>query len=345
VNEPLIALLVALSGGFAAVLLFWPGFGLVPRLRRGVGKSEQVLSEDALKYICKREAKGYPPTVPSIAGTLEVSINRASEILGRLAEKGLVRNDGELLRLTGEGRAYALNIIRAHRLWERYLADTTGFAEAEWHDMADRREHRLSPGEVESLAVRLGSPTHDPHGDPIPSATRESVFHGGGPLTKAEPRVPLRVVHLEDEPEAVFAQLVAVGLRPGATVLVTESSPERVRFIADGEELVLAPIIASNVSVVPIPEEVETEGAPGEKLTRLKPGESAEVVRITRACRGPERRRLMDLGILPGTRIRVEMRSPSGGLTAYRVRGAVVALRKEQADRILVKLGSGGGER
>jgi len=299
--------------------------------------TERVLREDALKYICKREAKGYPPTVHSVAGNLHVSINRMAEILGRLEEKRLVRQDGELFRLTPEGQAVALNVIRAHRLWERYLADETGLDETEWHDRAERMEHALSPDDVDRLAERLGSPTHDPHGDPIPTATRRSVFHGGRPLTAADTRVPLRIVHLEDEPEAVYMQLVAVGIRPGMTALVVESTQERVRFLADGDEHVLAPILASNISVVPIRREEAEPQETGERLSLLRPGESAEVVRISRACRAPERRRLMDLGVLPGTRIAAEMRSPTGGLVAYRVRGAVVALRPEQTDRILVK--------
>ncbi|MFH1679215.1 MAG: metal-dependent transcriptional regulator [Candidatus Eisenbacteria bacterium] len=337
-TDPVLSLLLALALAAIGVLLVWPGIGLLPRLRRGAGTTERVLSEDALKYVCKREAKGYPPTVHSVAGNMNISINRMAEILGRLEEKKLVRHDGELLRLTHEGRAVALNVIRAHRLWERYLADETGLGEAEWHDRAERMEHELSPADVERLAARLGSPTHDPHGDPIPTPTRETVFHGGMPLTAAAARVPLRIVHLEDEPEAVFAQLVAVGLRPGMTALVTESTPERVRFFADGDEHILAPIVASNISVVPVPEaEEEPERAPGERLSLPRPGEGAEVVRVSRACRAPERRRLMDLGVLPGTRIAAEMKSPTGGLTAYRVRGAVIALRPEQADRILVK--------
>ncbi|NIW11337.1 MAG: iron dependent repressor, partial [Gammaproteobacteria bacterium] len=69
----------------------------------------------------------------------------------------------------------------------------------------------------------------------------------------------------------------------------------------------------------------------------LEPGETAEVVRISPACYGLERRRFMDLGILPGTKITNEMRSPTGDPTAYRIRGAVIALRQEQAKLIFVK--------
>jgi DtxR family Mn-dependent transcriptional regulator len=336
-SEPVLSLLLALSVTAIGVLLVWPGIGLLSRLRRGARMTERVLREDALKYICKREAKGYPPTAHSVAGNLHVSINRMAEILARLEEKKLVRHEGELLRLTPEGQEVALNVIRAHRLWERYLADETGLDETEWHDRAEQMEHALSPDDVEKLAERLGSPTHDPHGDPIPTSTRRSVFHGGRPLTAAEARVPLRIVHLEDEPEAVYTELVAVGLRPGMTALVVESTPERVRFFADGDEHILAPIFASNISVVPIRREEAEPQAPGERLSHLRPGESAEVVRVSRACRAPERRRLMDLGVLPGTKITAEMRSPTGGLVAYRVRGALIALRSEQSDRIVVK--------
>jgi DtxR family Mn-dependent transcriptional regulator len=335
--NPVIALATALSLTGLALLLFWPGWGWIPRWRRSARLTERVLSEDALKFICKREAKGYPPTVQSIAGNLNISVNEAAGVLAKLEQKKLVHQEEQTFLLTEEGREYALNIVRAHRLWERYLADRTGFAEEEWHDRAERREHHLTHQEVEALSRKLGSPTHDPHGDPIPTATRDLVFHGGKPLTGAERERPLRIVHIEDEPEAVYAQLVAEGLRPGMTAFVLDSSPERVRFLADGEEHVVAPIVASNIAVIPLPREEEPPVEESERLTSLSLGESAEVVGIARSCRGPARRRLMDLGILPGTVIRAEMRSPSGGLCAYRVREALIALRGEQAKSIRIR--------
>ncbi len=335
--NPLIALGTAALLAGMALLLFWPGSGLIPRWRRSSQLTERVLIEDALKFICKREAKGYPPTLQSVAGNLNISINEAAGVLANLEERSMVRQEENTFLLSETGREYALNIVRAHRLWERYLADRTGFAEEEWHDRAERQEHSLTPKEVEALARKLGSPTHDPHGDPIPTPTHDMVFHGGKPLPGADREQPLRIVHIEDEPETVYAQLVAEGLRPGMTVFMTESTPERVRFLADGDEHVLAPILASNIAVVPLPREEEAPVEESERLTSLRPGESAEVVQIARSSRGPERRRLMDLGILPGTVIRAEMESPSGDLCAYRVRGALIALRGEQAHSIRIR--------
>jgi len=236
--------------------------------------------------------------------------------------------------LTPAGQEYAVHIVRAHRLWERYLADKTGFTETEWHDLADRYEHTLSPAEIEALSAKLGHPTYDPHGDPIPTTDGEMVTHGGQPLTSLSSGQSGRIVHLEDEPALVYAQLIAEGLYVGMDVHLTETSSQRIRFRAAGEEHILAPIVAANISVLPLPEAESVETSPTDLLAQLKPGQSGKVVNISPLCRGPERRRLMDLGILPGTVITAEIKSPSGDPTAYNVRGSLIALRREQANYI-----------
>jgi Fe2+ transport system protein FeoA len=109
-----------------------------------------------------------------------------------------------------------------------------------------------------------------------------------------------------------------------------------VRFWADGDEHVLAPILAANVSVTPLHLEEEIDPGPYEALSQLKLGQTAKVTGLSHLCRGAERRRFLDLGILPGTVIRAEMISPSGDPTAYRIRGALIGLRKEQADLIYI---------
>jgi DtxR family Mn-dependent transcriptional regulator len=126
---------------------------------------------------------------------------------------------------------------------------------------------------------------------------------------------------------------------------MVESSPERVRFWAEGDEHVLAPVVAANLAFVPVPDEDEDRG-PFESLASLEPGEAGRVMRIAASCRGLQRRRLMDLGLVPGTDVRAEMKSHGGDPTAYRIRGALIALRREQADLIHVHRGeSKGAER
>ncbi len=335
--DPLVALAVAAVGAGLLAVLFWPESGLYPRWIKARRMSGRVLSEDVLKHIHKFEMKGRRTTLESVAGAAQVSLDRAGDLVARLKEKGLLTIEKDEFKLTPEGRDYALHVIRTHRLWERYLAEKTGYAEAEWHTQAEEYEHRLSPQQTDALSAQLGNPTHDPHGDPIPTSEGKMVHHGGKPLTALPLDQPLRVVHLEDEPPAVYAQLVAQGLHPGQVIRVTEAGAERVRFWADGQEYVLAPILAANITAVAAPQEKAEPAAQQPRLCDLEPGQRAQVTSVSANCRGLERRRFMDLGILPGTVVEVQMRSPSGDPTAYKVRGSTIALRHEQAGHIHIE--------
>lgn len=335
--DPLVALIAAAIAAGLLAVLFWPKAGLYPRWTKTHWMNERVLSEDALKHIHKFEMKGRLATLESIAGAAQVSLDHAGDLVARLEQKGLLKIEEGQFRLTPAGHDYALHVIRTHRLWERYLAERTGYAEAEWHTRAEVYEHRLSPQQTDALSAQLGNPTHDPHGDPIPTSEGKMVPHGGLPLTALPADQPLRIVHLEDEPPAVYAQLVAEGLHPGQIVRVAEADAQRVRFWADGEEHVLAPMLAANITAVAAPLEIVEPRVHQQRLSELAPGQKGQVASVSPNCRGLERRRFMDLGILPGTVIEVEMRSPSGDPTAYRVRGSSIALRREQADYIHVE--------
>lgn len=336
-TQPIIALLAAAGVLLLALSLFWPNGGLVGRWQRYKHLTSRELAEDGLKHLYKAELKGEKPSLQSLAGALAVSADRAAHLVAEMEEGELLTCEGGEIRLTPQGREHALQVIRAHRLWERFLAEQTGYDEAEWHGQAEQREHQISAADLEALSARLGNPSHDPHGDPIPTSSGEIVPHGGVPLTALKLDQTARIVHVEDEPEAIFAQLVAEGITPGMTVRLTEIGSQRVRFWTNGDEHVLAPIVAANISVTPSPPpEVETSQA-GERLTTLKIGEQAHVTHLSARCRGPERRRFLDMGILPGTEIQAELVSPSGDPVAYRIRGALIALRSEQANLIYVE--------
>jgi DtxR family Mn-dependent transcriptional regulator len=335
--DPLIAILIAAAIAAVGWILFRPVDGLIPSWRKARQITKRVLLEDALKHIQRCERHGTPPSLQSIAGALDISLNQAASITDELLTMELIEISGDEFKLTPVGRDYALRIIRAHRLWEEYLAEQTGFDESEWHDQAEYYEHTLSPEEAKDLAQKLGNPVYDPHGDPIPSPNGELRHHAGKPLTSMELDTPLRIIHIEDEPQDIYAQLVAEGLSPGMYARITEKSQQRVRFWIGDEEHVLAPIMAANISVVPLPEAQIEEMQTGSPLSTLKPGDKGKVVALSPRLRGADRRRLMDLGVLPGTIIDVEMTSPSGDPTAYKIREALIALREEQAKMIQVE--------
>jgi DtxR family Mn-dependent transcriptional regulator len=147
---------------------------------------------------------------------------------------------------------------------------------------------------------------------------------------------PLRVLHIEDEPEAAFEEIVRRGLYAGMRIQVLDRGPEQIRLLADGHALALSIALAAGISVFPLSPDARIASCPGEPLSALGLGERGRVVHITRKCRAPERRRLMDLGILPETLVQVEMDSPGGNLKAYRIRDTLIALRPEQAAMIHV---------
>ena len=126
----------------------------------------------------------------------------------------------------------------------------------------------------------------------------------------------------------------AIGLRPGMAVRILEKTHHKIRLWAEGTVHILTPILANNVSVTPFPDVVPGH-LPGEAhLADLKAGHRARVLGLSPACRGQERRRLLDLGFVPGTWIESEMVGPGGDPTAYRLRGTLVALRQEQAAHV-----------
>ena len=333
--DPLFSLVVVLAGLALAAALLWPGTGLAWRWRRGLAASDRVEVEDALKHIWDGEYRQRPATLESLAGALGLSGRAAAELVDRLGRLDLLDHEDSTLRLTADGRREALRVIRIHRLWERYLADETGLDAREWHAHAERREHGTSDQQAAALAATLGHPRYDPHGDPIPMPSGEVPPHQGMPLTQLAADQVAEIVHIEDEPDAVFAQIVAAGLTPGMRVRVLERSPKRLRVEAEADEVVLAPVVAANVTVVPIEQPVPDAGAMT-RLSAIEPGEAAEVVALAVTCRGAQRRRLLDLGLVPGTRVSSELRGPSGDPTAYRIRGALIALRRDQAHHIFV---------
>lgn len=336
--DPVIALVgFALIIGVTA-LLAWPRLGLIGRVLRVLRITERVRLEDALKQLYHATVGGHPATVESLAGALEVRRGVAVRLVERLTQRGLARAEAGSLSLTPAGEAYALRMVRTHRLWELYLADRSGLAPAEWHEEAERKEHALSAAQVEALSAGLGHPRYDPHGDPIPTNTGELPARKGQPLSAFPRGNAAIVVHLEDEPPEAFQRLLDLGLRPGARLRLLEAGPTQVKFRFDGREQVLPSVVADLITVEPLPVGVELDEQPHATLADVSTGGSARVVRVAAACQGPQRRRLLDLGVVPGTVITAQFSSPDGDPAAYLIRGALIALRKAQAELIQVDL-------
>lgn len=315
---------------------FLPRIGLLVIYKTYRAARERELVEDALKHLLDREQHGRQASPESLAGTLNLQRGRAIRLIEDMETQGLLESRGSDVHLTTQGERWALHVVRAHRLWERYLTDEARMPLGKIHGESERREHSLTETQLNDLDAALGHPTRDPHGDPIP--TREGILlkAEGMPLTAWQAEGPVRIVHLEDEPALAFEQILAAGLRLGQTIRILDRNPQRY-LLTDGEaEYRLAPAVAANVSVAALPES-ETAKANAMPLAELTYDQRAEIVVLDEAVQGFTRRRFLDLGLTPGTVIYPELQNFFGDPRAYRVRGTLIALRKDQAAQIWVK--------
>jgi len=327
---------------------FWPALSFLLailwlwtllRQRRGTPASRTSVSgltprpveaEDALKAAyALQEAQG-TWSDEELARSVGLSGAMAGGVVGGLVASGWAEEEAQgSMRLTETGEARARELIRAHRLWERYLVDREGMPLEEVHAEAHRREHETTPEELERLDAELGHPAWDPHGHAIPAPGCPVPSPPGRPLLEeGTPRSRLRIVSLDDEPAPLLAQLVALGLKPGVDVEVLEREPSLVRLRLDGNVVPLAAAAARHVFVVPAPVLPIPMG-------ELPVDSRAQVVEVRGS--GKHQRRMLDMGFVPGAEVRVIRKAPLGDPIEYRIKGTAVALRQEDADTILAE--------
>lgn len=327
-SEILPMLLVAIPAGVVLFLLIRWSAGRRARLSR------QRL-EDGLKHLFDLEYRGRHGSLASLAGALRVGDHVVLDLVKRMQTQGLLVARGAEFDLTPEGERLALQVIRAHRLLERYFADEARLPLPKVHAAAERGEHSLSPEAADRLSASMGHPAVDPHGDPIPTRDGFIPAAAGTPATAWPMNQLARVVHLEDEPPISYAQLVAEGIYVGQTLRLIDTTAERM-VLTDGEnEFRLAPAVAANIFLEAAPQSDTFPGAL--RLADLSTGQAGNVIGLDDACQGYSRRRLMDLGFTAGATIRAALSTFAGDPRAYEIRGTLVALRREQASQVLVQ--------
>jgi DtxR family Mn-dependent transcriptional regulator len=326
--------------GWILILLilavFVPRYGLLALYKDWQNSREREQLEDALKHLLDREGQGRHASPESLAGTLNLPRAKVTRLISDMESQGLLETHGSLLHLTAEGERWAMHIVRAHRLWERYLVDEARMPLKQIHDAAQKREHSFTDAQLDELDAALGYPTIDPHGDPIPTREGKMPSVESMPITAWQANGPARIVHIEDEPAIAYEQILATGLRLGQTIRIIERTAGRF-VLSDGEtEYRLAPTVAANIGVAPLSES-ETARAGAVPLADLSHDQRAEIVMLDDGVQGFTRRRFLDLGLTPGTTIYPELGNFFGDPRAYRVRGTLIALRKDQAAQIWVR--------
>lgn len=274
--------------------------------------------------------------VEHIRRRARISRGQLPHIVGQLVLDGLIESNP--LSLTEQGCKEVLRLIRTHRIYEKYLAEHSGYTPEEWHTVAEEMEHKLSPEERERIARLLRNPLWDPHGDPIPT---EGNLLPGNSQHEAEAEVGkwYEILHIEDDEDSLYKELIRTGLAQGCIFKCVDISAEYIHLFCEGEELRLShkALACLNLKHLPTDSPEVKTASEVRRLSQLRQGELAEIVALSPACVGAMRRRLLDLGFVRGSEVSIDMRSPMGNPTAYVVRYTAIALRQDQARYILVK--------
>jgi len=335
--EALTNLIYGLLAILFAALIFLPKFGLIAILKKSKFDKSKILIEDALKLLYEIEYSGINFNVEKFVEELKISRKKVDDLIYQLSEMKLIIASDSNIKLTEFGKEYALKIIRIHRLWERYLADETSEKESEWHSIAEQKEHCIDENEISKLNAKIGNPIYDPHGDPIPTADGNIPPQYGIDLTELKIGETAKIIHLEDQPKEIYSKLIKLNFAVGISMKLNKRVDEKFYLELNGNRIEVDESLCRNVTVEKINTEDFLTGIVD--LTELKKGEEAEVVMISRLCRGQQRRRLLDFGIVPGSMISTEIESLGSDPRGYRIRGTIVALRNKTAKQIFVRKG------
>ena len=183
--------------------------------------------QDYAKAIYSLSRRGVESVATSaLADRLGVSPASASAMVKRLAELGFVSHEPyKGVRLTPAGEKLALEVIRHHRLLELYLSEALGMPWDRVHDEAEVLEHAISEELSDLIAAKLGDPTHDPHGDPIPTRDGRIEEQITRSLADSQPGERVVLARVSDSDPAMLRYLGERGIEPGTPLEVVGREP------------------------------------------------------------------------------------------------------------------------
>jgi DtxR family Mn-dependent transcriptional regulator len=218
-----------------------------------------VAEEEYLQIIYWLQEARLPMTGANIARAMQVSAPTVHEMIGRLEEDGYVtRAEDKSLSFTKSGLGHAAQIVRRHRLIERFLTDVFDIPWDQVHEEAEKLEHWMSPVVEERMLRAIGDAKTCPHGHPIFEGAREQ----GVPLADVEEGATVRVLRFENEAEDLLHYLKDTGLHPGLEGKLDQSGDDEIVILADGTEHAITRSVAETVSVVADPSPPERVALP-----------------------------------------------------------------------------------
>ncbi len=324
---------------------------------------QTLLTESMQMYlvtIVRLRDDGKPVPLSQLADALSISPVSVNEMCRKLQDQGLVNyRPYKGATLTPEGERRACYILRRHRLWEVFLVNKLGFDYEQAHQIACQLEHATPNLLADRLDIFLQYPSANPEGEPIPRADGALPARPLSTLAALSPGQQGHVVRC-DAGDAACAFLDQQGVRPGALLTVVATGADSVLVQIGDAHVSLAQGLSEAIrlemkerdkaveSTLPRPPSIITDKEDSEMqdkietavrqipLHKLKAGQRGVVVRV--GGKGPVKRRMMDMGLVPGTDVQVVRVAPLGDPIEFTVKGYSLSLRKSEAEAIQVEV-------
>lgn len=236
------AMTVTATFTYLLAVFFSPSRGLLSRYLKRMHKRQRILQEDVLKQTVRLSEK-HQLSIPNIGDKLGLSGPKVKQILLQLGKKHLLTLKEGQIELTEKGVQSGYALIRAHRLWETYLVKEMGLSKDQIHENAEKYEHILTGDLLEDLDHKLGHPSEDPHGSPIPLG-KVPVQH----LAAVEQGQKVRISRRQMN-HLVRSDLWEIGLNPGEEVIIQNIENDYLNLQLQEKEIRLDIELAQKIAV------------------------------------------------------------------------------------------------
>jgi len=227
---------------FMAVV-FSPKKGLLTKFILRRKQRSKIEQEDIIKHLIKNRQGSI--TMASISAALELPIHSIKKHVKKLAIDGAVNQSGDQLMLSIKGNESGDSLVRAHRLWETYLVDEVGLEEGQIHTEAEKYEHFLTEDVLDEVDARLGYPTKDPHGSPIP----QKQIKPQNPLLQLRLKSKARIAK-QQITEHIESELWELGLTPNMEFRIHKIGDDHIILQTNDQKIKVHEELARQINVL-----------------------------------------------------------------------------------------------
>ena len=248
------AIVVMISLCFLLVFLFAPHRGLVARRMRARFAMLRRLDDDVLRCAVMAELEdGKPLTPDGISKILGSPAFQIENRLRRLLRRGQLQLHEGCVLTTPTGKEAGIHLVRKHRLLESYLYDKKGVSLDRLHREANRLEHAVDSGFLDTLDRQLGKPGVDPHGHVIPGEESGLRRITGRALISFTDGASGRVSLVRDDRDDLLREMVKLDIRPDMLITTIKKNDERVRVSIENRNVMISRELAERIYLIPLP--------------------------------------------------------------------------------------------